>query len=233
MHCAIGILAALYQRESTGRGQRIEVAMQDAVINFSRISYAAQARLGRAAPRNGNQSMLGTTAPSGAFRCKGDTDNDYCYVYTSRTKEAGNRMWESILKVMGREDLVGAERFSSPEMRWKHREEVDALVGEWTARFTKHEVMERLGRAHVPAGAIMDTAELQADAHLRERGMFVTVDHPVRGEFTMPGWPVKMSDSNVPVVAAPLLGQHNAEVYGEWLGFDSDKLAELRNENVI
>ncbi|MBI4191472.1 MAG: CoA transferase [Betaproteobacteria bacterium] len=230
LHCAIGILAALYQRKLTGRGQRIEVAMQDAVINFSRIAYASQALWGKAAPRVGNQSILGTSSPSECYRCKGGGANDYCYIYTTR---AGNRQWESLLKVIGREDLLEDPRFSSPEIRWEHREDVDALVGSWMAGRTKVEAMTALGKAGVPAGAVFDTNELLNDPHLRKRGMFVTVQHPIRGDFTMPGWPVKMSDSNVAVTTAPLLGQHNEEVYGEWLGYTPEQLGQLRKEKAI
>ncbi len=93
--------------------------------------------------------------------------------------------------------------------------------------------METLGSAGMPAGAVFDTDELINDPFLRERGMFATVDHPKRGEVTMPGWPVKMSDSCVPVVAAPLLGQDNASIYGELLGYTADQLEALRREEVI
>jgi formyl-CoA transferase len=85
----------------------------------------------------------------------------------------------------------------------------------------------------VPAGAVFDTQELINDPFLRQRGMFATVDHPVRGEVTIPGWPVKMSGSHVPVKSAPLLGQHNADVYGELLGCSTDQLDALRAEQVI
>jgi formyl-CoA transferase len=93
--------------------------------------------------------------------------------------------------------------------------------------------MQSLGEAGVPAGAVFDTVELQNDAHLRKRGMFVTIDHPVRGPFTIPGFPVKLSDSQVAVTTSPLLGQHNEEVYGAWLGYTPKQLAELRVEKVI
>ncbi len=230
LHCALGILAALYQRKVTGRGQRIEVAMQDAVINFSRIAYAAQALTGKAAPRVGNQSILGTSSPSECYRCKGDGPNDYCYVYTTR---AGNHHWERLLKVIGREDLLADARFATPEMRWQHRQDVDQLISAWTAQRDKVEVMTLLGEAGVPAGAVLDTNELLNDPHLRKRGMFVTVKHPVRGDFTMPGFPVKMSGSSVPVTASPLLGEHNTEIYGAWLGATPERLAELRKDKAI
>ncbi len=229
LHCALGIMAALLQRHVTGRGQRIEVAMQDAVINFSRIAYASQALWGKAAPRVGNQSVMGTSSPSECYRCKGDGPNDYCYVYTTR---AGNHHWDRILKVMGREDLLNDARFASPQERWEHREDVDALIESWMKTRTKVEAMTELGEAGVPAGAVFDTNELLHDPHLRKRGMFVTIKHPVRGDFVMPGWPVKMSESNVPITTAPLLGQHNEEIYGK-LGYTPEQIAQLRNEKAI
>jgi len=229
LHCALGIMAAIIQRQVTGRGQRIEVSMQDAVINFSRIAYASQALWGKAAPRVGNQSILGTSSPSECYRCKGDGPNDYCYIYTTR---AGNHQWERILRVIGRQDLLQDARFASPEARWEHRKEVDTLLDSWVSGRTKVEAMTALGEAGVPAGAVFDTNELLHDPHLRKRGMFVTVEHPVRGEFTMPGWPVKMSESNVTVTSAPLLGQHNEEVYGD-LGYTPGQIADLRREEAI
>ncbi len=230
LHCAIGILAALYQRQLSGRGQRIEVVMQEAVINFGRIAYATQALWGSPAPRVGNQSVLGTSAPSEIYRCLGDGPNDYCFIYSTRS---GDHHWQRLLGVIGRDDLLDDPRFTTGRDRWAHHEEVDALIEAWTIQRPKREAMEILGRAGVPAGAIFDTDELLNDPFLRQRGMFPTVHHPVRGSFAMPGWPVRMSDSNVPVTAAPLLGQHNQEVYGELLGYDAEKLAALREARVI
>ncbi len=231
LHCAIGIIGALYQRNTTGRGQRIEVAMQDAVINFSRIAYAAAALNKReVAPRVGNQSVLGATAPSEVYRCKGGGMNDYCYVYTTRS---GNDQWERCLKVIGRADLLDDPRFASPELRWANRPEVDALVGAWVATKSKMEAMTLLCEAGVPAGAVLDTGELMNDAYLRKRGMFAAIQHPVRGPMVMPGWPLHMSDSKVPITTAPLLGQHNEEIYAEWLGYTPEQVAQLRKEEAI
>ncbi len=230
LHCAIGILAALYQRQTTGRGQRIEVAMQEAVINFSRIAYGSQMLWGKAPERNGNRSVLGTSAPSDTYPCKGGGPNDYCFIYTSR---AANHQWHRLLKVIGREDLIDDPRFLTPPERLRHIDDVDALITTWTLQRDKVEVMETLGHAGVPAGAVFDTNELINDPFLRKRGMFTTVQHPVRGEVTMPGWPVKMSDSEVAVVASPLLGQHNEEVLGQWLGYDSARVQELKAAKAI
>src|SRR5262245_34439417 len=210
LHCAIGILGALYQRQFSGRGQKVEVAMQDAMVNYCRIAYAAQALHGKPCARMGNQVVLGTNAPSDTYKCKGNGPNDYCYVYTSR---ANNVQWERLLKVVGREDLLADPRFATPQSRVKHVKEIDAIIARWMAEHDKRQAMLILGRAGVPAGAVFDTMELSTDESLRARRIFVTVDHPLRGEMTMPGWPVRLSASDVPVTAAPLLGADNASVY--------------------
>jgi formyl-CoA transferase len=230
LHCAIGILAALYQCRQTGQGQLVQVAMQDAMTNYCRIAYATQARENAPCARTGNQVVLGTTAPSDTYRCKGDGPNDYVYIYSSR---AGNAQWERLLKVIGREDLQGDPRFATPQARADHVGAVDEIVQAWCREKDKYEVMETLGRAGVPAGAVMDTMELSEDPGMRAREIFVTVDHPVRGAFTMPGWPVKLSRSYVSVQAAPLLGADNEAVYGSWLGYTREQLADLKEDSVI
>ena len=227
LHCVIGILAALQQRHLTGRGQRVEVSMQDAVINFNRIAFAGQLMQGEPIERTGNQSAIGTSAPSELYRCKPGGPNDYVFVYTSR---GGNKHWQRLLKVIGREDLMNDPKFSSPQARIDHVEEVDALLSGWCGERTKIEAMETLQRAGVPAGAVLDTQELSEDPHLRKRGIFATIEHPVRGSVTMPAWPVKLSDSQVPVCSSPLLEQHTEEVLSEWLGLSQEEIREFRKE---
>ena len=230
LHLAIGILAALFQRERSGFGQRVEVAMQEAVLNYCRISFARQLLTGCPAERWGNQSQLGMTAPSGIYPCRPGGPNDYVFIYTSR---AGNHQWERLLGVIGRLDLKDDPRFEDPPGRAAHAAEIDPLISAWTCQYTKREAMERLGQAGVPAGAVFDTLELTADEHLNRRGAIVSIDHPTRGTIKMPGWPVKMDRSHVRVEAAPLLGQHNREVYEELLGLRGVDLARLGEEGVI
>ena len=230
LHCLIGILAALNQRHVTGRGQRIEVSMQDSVINFNRIVFAGQLMMGKPVERTGNQSSLGAAAPSELYQCKPGGPNDYVMIYSTR---AGNWHWQRLLKLMGREDLANDSRFATPKLRVQNAQDVDALVGEWCAKRTKVEAMEEMQRAGVPAGAVLDTQELMEDPHLRKRGMFAAVEHPTRGKFVIPGWPVKMSDSRVPVKTAPLLGQHTEEVLSEWLGLSAAEIQEYCRETPI
>ncbi len=229
LHCALGILAAIIQREKTGRGQKVEVAMQDAVINFARMAYARQASSGHAVERTGGLNPT-STAPSGFYPCKGGGPNDYCFIYSTR---AGSHHWDRILTAIGRDDIKGIDRFATPELRFQNRQEVNKIVSEWTSTRSKQDVMQVLGDAGVPASAVFDTLELQTDPFLRKRGTFVTVKHPVRGDFVMPGWPVKMSDTSVTIEAAPLLGADTEDVYGQLLGMTPDVIAALRADGVI
>ena len=230
-HTAIAVLAALYQREMTGVGQRIEVAMQDVVINYCRPTYGRQLTDGEPAGRGGNEMPMAPVSPCGAYPCSPGGPNDYVFIYTSRWP--GSQQWERLLEIIGRTDALDEPRFRTPESRYQHREEVDAMISGWTRTRTKLEAMEELGRADVPAGAVLSTVELAADPYLRERGMFVTVDHPVRGPVVMPGFPLKMSASSVPILTAPLLGQHNDEVYRGMLGISAAELERLRKSGVV
>jgi formyl-CoA transferase len=231
LHAAIGVLAALYQRERTGHGQCIEVAMQEAVINYTRVAYMSQPVTGRPAERRGSGVGRGGSPLSGTFRCKGDGPNDYCYIHATRGGGAGHM--QRLFTTIGQADLLSDARFASETARAEHATELHAIIENWTRQRSKDEVMEVLGQAGVPTGAVFDTLELQNDPFLRARGMFATVQHPVRGEFTMPGWPVNMSDSVVPVQSAPLLGQDNLTVYRDILGCTEEQLAKLRDEHVI
>lgn len=230
-HCAIAILAALYQRSVTGVGQRVEVTMQDAVINFCRPAWGRQFLTGEPTARVGNAMPMAPVAPCGAYKCKPGGMNDYLFIYTSRW--ANSQQWKHLLRVIGREDLLEEPRFETPESRYEHREEVDAIISAWTTQRDKIEAMEELGRAGVPAGATLSTADLAADPYLRKRGMFVEIDHPVTGPLTMVGSPFKMSASSVPILPAPLLGEHNDLVYKEMLKISDDELERLRQAGVI
>jgi formyl-CoA transferase len=226
LHCLIGILAALNQRHATGKGQRVEVSMQDAVINFNRIAFAGEMMIGKPIERSGNGSALGASAPSELYPCKPFGVNDYVFIYTSR---GGNRQWQRLLKLINREYLADDPRFSSPEARIENVDQVDALLAAWCRERTKVEAMQILQRAGVPGGAVFDTHELSTDPHLHQRGMFATIDHPTRGKITIPGWPVKLSESSVAVTTSPLLGQHTGEVLSEWLGMTSREVDEYQS----
>lgn len=225
LHMAIGILAALYQRRSTGEGQRVTVAMQEAVINYCRVAYAGGLVSGKAAGRYGNGYPV-ANAPAEIYPCHPGGPNDYVMVYTSRSPSS--KQWDRLLDIIGRPDLKGDPRFATQPVRARHKAEVDELMTTWTRGRSKWDAMRILCEAGVPASAVFDTFELQTDPHLNGNGTFVTVDHAGRGKVVMPGWPVRMSGSAVPITAAPLLGEHTAEVLKELLGIVGSEPTEQR-----
>jgi len=230
LHCSVGILAALHQRQRTNVGQRILINMQEVVINFGRILYAAQDIFGTAVPRRGNSHIMGASAPCEVFPCQGGGPNDYCLIYSSR---AGNHQWESLLRVMGKEHLASDPRYATPQSRFEHSDGINAMITEWSLKRDKYECMRILGEAGVPASAVFDTMELYNDPELRRQQAFVTLPHAARGAFTMPGCPVRMSDSPHSPAAAPLLGADNDAVYGELLGYGDDEIKDLASQGAI
>ena len=224
MHCVIGILAALMQRHLTGKGQQVEVSMQDAVVNLIRVSLRDHQRFGRPMGRTGNR--LGAGVPGTTYRCAPGGPNDYVFVF------AQQQMWHPLLRAMGRTDLIGDPRYETGEARWQRKAEVDAMVEAWTSERSKHEVMKILAGAGVPCGAVLDTGEVLSDPHLHARDMIVEVEHPVRGRCVTVGNPVKLSDSPTAITPAPLLGQHRREILQE-LGFKDAEIDALEAERAI
>jgi formyl-CoA transferase len=237
IHLVAGILAALYQRTHTGRGQRVMVAMQDAVLNLCRVKLRDQQRLasgsldeypntvfGDEVPRSGNAS--GGGQPGWAVRCAPGGPNDYIYVIVQPVG------WKPITELIGRPDLAEDPEWATPEARLLKLDKVFALIEEWTSGLTKWEVMDRLNAHDIPCGPILSTKELIEDATLAELGTVVEVDHPERGRFKTVGCPLRLSDSPVEVEPPPLLGEHTYEVLGA-VGYAPGEISELRRAGAI
>jgi formyl-CoA transferase len=226
LHLAIGILAAIVQRQTTGVGQRIEVAQQDAVLNLVRIHFREHYSTGKPVPRRGNRSPGG--APSNMYRCRPFGPNDYVFIHCATLE-----MWKIFSKILGRPELGDDPSLADRMGRVARNDELDALVEGWTEKRTKHEVMETLGDAGIPCGAVLDSGEVFTDPSLLHRRMVVDLEHPARGRYPMPGNPVRMSESPTEVKRAPMLGEHNTEVFGQWLGLSADELKALKDKRAI
>lgn len=237
IHCVAGILAALYQRMRTGRGQRVEVAMQDVVLNLCRVKMRDQQRLkhgplreypnkefGDEVPRSSNAS--GGGQPGQAVRTKGGGANDYIYVIIQP------QVWAPLMKLVGRPEMIEHSEYATPEARITHLDDCFAIVEQWTLRHDKFEAMRLLNEVDVPCGPILSMKDLYNDPSLRESGTLVEVEDPGRGTFVTVGNPIRLSDNQVPVIRSPLLGEHTNEIL-VWLGYSAKEIEGLRAEATV
>jgi formyl-CoA transferase len=230
MIMAISILGAYVRKLRTGQGERLEVAMQDSILHYIRNAFCYMERTDmRPAPRAGDKTVGGGWPPIGVYPTKGGGPNDYVYIFTS---PANPEHWNRLLKLMGREELVGDPRYDTPLARTERREEVDAMVAAWTRTVDKHEAWRLVSGAGVPAGAVMDTRELADDRGFVDRGIRQAMQHP-EGEYVMSGWPVRFGGETPRVGVAPRLGEHSSEVLGDWLGLERGEIEALAAGKVI
>ena len=243
LHLALGIVTALYQRKTTGRGQRVLAAMQDGVLNLCRVKLRDQQRLARhgvmeeypqyphgkfgdAVPRAANAS--GGGQPGTIVKCKGWEKDPNAYLYFI----AQAPVWEAICKMIGKEEWITHPDFATPDARLPRLDEVFATVEAWTVTKSKFEAMKLLNEHDIPCGPILSMKELAEEPSLRATGTVVEVDHPKRGKYLSVGNPIKLSDSVTEVKRSPLLGEHTEEVLAE-LGYKAQDIAALRTQKVI
>lgn len=225
MQAALAITAAYVERLRTGRGQLVEVSMQEAMVYYMRTRIANGSDWGRqAAPRSGNGEgpmlNLYPCAPGGA--------NDYVYIVV-----ATQRMWEQLCKAMGRPELADDPRFKGWVVRHQNGAALYEEIAAWTRAHDKHEAMRILASAGVPCSAVLDTKDLFENPHLRARGFVQSVDHEVLGTVPVMGSPFRMSGEPVKLEAAPVLGKHTADVLRADLGLDDAELARLRDAGIV
>jgi formyl-CoA transferase len=243
LHLALGIVTALFQRNATGRGQKVTTAMQDAVLNLCRVKLRDQQRLertgvmeeypqypegkfGDSVPRAGNAS--GGGQPGWILKCKGWQDDPNAYIYFV----AQAPVWPAICRVIGKPEWIEDPDYATPRARLPRLMSIFATVEEWTTTRTKFEVMDILNQYDIPCGPILSMKEIAEDPALRATGTIVEVDHPERGKYLSVGNPIKMSDSPTEVTRSPLLGEHTNEVLSE-LGYSGMEIDALRKERVI
>src|SRR6266576_4017598 len=239
LHLAIGLLAALRQADRTGKGQYVEVAMMDGVMNLCRVKFRDQQRLMRGdmpeysvptykgmgdVPRAGNDSGGGQLG--NAVHCKPHGANDWLYVVVQEA------VWEDLAKRIGPDvgmpEMAGDSRFAKISDRRKNQNLMWTLINKFAEKYTKRELMTILNTLDVPCGPIMSSEDLATDEHVKGRDMWVELDHPQRGKWWNVGMPIKLSASPARIERSPLLGEHTEEVLRSVLGYDEAKIAGLK-----
>jgi len=228
MHLAMAILAALVQRGRTGKGQLVEVAMQEAVLNLTRVKFTPTLATGKPLQRSGNRSITGSYAD--LIRCRGEGVNEYVYMMLPPDNPA---TFQAMVQVIGRPDLLHDDRFCTAPGRAKNAAALTEIIEGWTRRHDKRDVMKAFAGRGIPCGAVFDTAEVLRDEHLRERGTVVDLDHPTRGRFSTIISPLRLSESPVEPRRAPLYGEHTADVLRTLCGYRDDEITALREKGVI
>ena len=244
LHLALGIVTALFQRETSGKGQRVECAMQDSVLNLCRVKLRDQQRLqhgplneysqfgegipfGDATPRAGNDS--GGGQPGRILKCRGwETDPDaYTYFITQAA------VWKNICDVIGKPDWKENPDYAKPINRLPKLNEIFGAIEDWTMTKTKFEVMDICNALNIPVGPILSMKEISEDESLRQTGTIVDVEHPERGNYLTVGNPIKLSDSPSDVLRSPLLGEHTDEILKDVLGMSDADIAEAKKMGAV
>ncbi|MDE0994325.1 MAG: formyl-CoA transferase [Rhodospirillales bacterium] len=244
LHLALGIVTALFQRETSGKGQRVECAMQDSVLNLCRVKLRDQQRLqhgplneysqfgegisfGDATPRAGNDS--GGGQPGRILKCRGwETDPDaYTYFITQAA------VWKNICDVIGKPDWKENPDYAKPVNRLPKLNEIFGAIEDWTMTKTKFEVMDICNALNIPVGPILSMKEISEDESLRQTGTIVDVEHPERGNYLTVGNPIKLSDSPSDVLRSPLLGEHTDEILKDVLGMSDADIAEAKEMGAV
>jgi CoA:oxalate CoA-transferase len=225
IHLYAAVVTALLQRTTTGQGQLVEVAMQETVYPSLASSYDYHLRTGKVPPRAGNRQAGLASAPYNAFQTK----NGWVAIHV--VTEAH---WRNLLQAMGRADLLEDSRFSTNPARTENMTATEALVTAWTIGLDTNEIVAAAKRYRIPVAAVRNAIEVMNDPHMHERGMLQRIDHPSLGPVILPNSPLRLHGSDrVEPVPSPLLGQHNVEVYGGWLGLGAEEVAALRRAGAI
>ena len=244
LHLCLGIVTALFQREKSGRGQKVTSAMQDSVLNLARVKLRDQQRLatgpleeysqfgegipfGDAVPRAGNDS--GGGQPGRILKCKGWEQDPNAYTYFIMQAAA----WGSVCDVIGEPDWKTAEGYAKPLERLDKLNHIFDRIEQWTMTKTKFEVMDTCNPVNIPVGPILSMKEIAEDEGLYASGTLVKVPHPERGEYLSVGCPIKLSDSSVEVERSPLLGEHTKEILEEVLGYSGEELGRIIGSGAV
>ena len=226
IHLYAGVMTALYERSVTGKGRLVEVSMLESVFPALASNLGMlYSQDGAVPPRTGNRHGGLSVSPYNVYEAKDG------HVAINVVKDVH---WEGLLRIMGRDDLIGCERFKTNKARVAHMEETDALVESWSRTRTRAEIIDLASRNRLPVAPVRDLVEVSQDPHMHERGTLEWLDHPAFGRIVVPTTPLRIHGADkVETVPSPSIGQHNDEVYGDWLGLSGEELAALKDDGVI
>jgi CoA:oxalate CoA-transferase len=225
IHLYAAIVTALFHRERTGEGQMVEVSMQEAVYSSLASSMEYHVRTGKEPPRTGNRQSGLASAPYNAY----PTADGWVAIHV--VTEAH---WKNLAKAMGRPELGDDPRFANNAARTANLEATDDIVASWTKTLGKHEVFAIAKRYRIPCAAVRTVPEVMNDPHMHGRGMLERIDHPELGNIVIPTTPLRLHGADkVPTTPSPIVGQHNEEIYGGWLGLSADEILALKQQGVI
>jgi len=211
---------ALYWCQMTGIGQHVDVSKQEASINLDRAEISLYASNGIIAKRVRAAGGIGFSA------CKDG------YILMAAADE---HQWRTIVEIMGNPEWTKDERFKDVASRFQYSAEWAALIADWTKNYTQDELFHKIQGAGVPCGVIRTTGDLiERDEQLKARGFFTEIEHPMAGRLTYPSSPYRLSETPWAVERpAPLLGQHNEEIYCQRLGYTREELVKMREAGII
>src|SRR5580658_1462287 len=224
VHLYSAVVTALYDRERTGEGRVVDVAMIDTIYPTLASNLSAFYRDG-VAPRSGNGHGGGALVPYDVY----PTSDGYIAVIVVTEGH-----WLSLCDVLGAPELAADDRFRSNARRYHNVAALDEIIGAWTRERTRDEVVARLSEAKIPVAAVRDVGEVVEDAHLHERGAIVRIDHPMAGSVVVPNTPLRFRGSTMATLRpSPALGADTRLVLGEWLGLDDATLDQLAQDGVV
>jgi crotonobetainyl-CoA:carnitine CoA-transferase CaiB-like acyl-CoA transferase len=225
LHAALGVLLALYYRDAkAGRGQEIDVALYESVLNLMESTISEYDGAGVVRQREGVR--LTGIVPSGTYPCADGS----CIVIGANA----DSIFKRLMAAMGREDVGNDPRFAQNEGRSRHVDEIDEAISRWTRQRTAAEAIQALTAARVPSGPIYSAAEMLSDEQYRARGVYEEVQLPSGGRLKIPTMAPRLSETAGETRwIGPQLGAHNSEVYCDWLGLSAAELERLANEGVI
>lgn len=226
IHLYAAVATALYERSVTGHGRLVEVAMQETVYPSlaSNLSFLYNSQ-GELPPRTGNKHGGLAIAPYNVYATADG------HIAINVVKEVH---WQSLLEAMGRADLKSDPRYATNALRCLCMDEVDGLVENWSSKMPRDEVMAILRKNRIPAAPVRNLREVMNDPHMHQRGMLETIDHPDLGRIVVPNSPLRYHGTDkVETTPSPKVGQHNADIYGGWLGLSAAEIEDLEKGGVI